>query len=363
MTKSIDHKSRVSYFGQQVGIDSEDHRRYLVLSQRKIIPAFTTMEKRDGPRRPERKVLHPSREVFDLYITDRISVWFVQITYESHNITRKRPGGRDETWSEEKFLEEVQCCIQYPFKNRFLLFKVKGGVDENDKTLSLDVRQKKGDVVTNYMDVCVLEMLPQDEAQVVIREAVNLENNMSSYYASRGNLKRLKFYTENGCDLSAIGDRNWTLLQLAAYHGHIDIVKYLITEKHVELNVISTDGMDALFCSIKGGHLEIFQTLVEAGARVRSEREMKEGEDGHLTYAIACKQVDIARYLNRPDGTLVEECISSHGVRSTTPPGRFFTTIDDGYPYSHTTNVVKKAKPSKGNGGKKKYGSTAAKRK
>jgi hypothetical protein len=365
MKNAIDHKSRVSYFGQQVGYDLED-LRYLVLSKRRIIPAYTTMEKRDGPRRPERKMLHPSREVFDIYMTDRTSVWYVEITYGVHNITRKRPGGRDETWPEEKFLDEIQSCIQYPFKNRFLLFKVKGGVDENDKTIALDVRQKKGDTVMNYMQACVLDIVPPEQAHVVISEAVTLENTIASFYAGRGNLKRLKMYTENGCDLSSVGDGHWTLLQLAAYHGYMEIVTYLITEKQADLNIRSRDGLDALFCAIKGGHFEIFQTLVEAGAEVRSEADMQPGEDGHMTYAVACNRVDIVRYLNRPDGPFVRECIASHGVRNTDPPGRLFTTIDGGYPFSHAVEAAKKTRPSKSRGGpgaKKKTGAPAANKK
>lgn len=347
----IDHKLRVSYFGQQVGIDLSD-KRYLVLSKRTIIPAYTTMEKRDGPRRPERKMLHPSKEVIQLYLTDRSSVWQAEISYETHNLIRKRPGGRDETWPEDKFLAEIQSAIQYPFKNRFLIFKVKGGVDENDYTISLDVRQKKGDVVTNYMKVCELSLLNPEGASDILAQATSLENTMVSFYCKRGNLKRLKMYLDNGGDLNNVSDGAWSPLQLAVYGGHMDIVQYLLTEMHADPNVRSADNMDPLFCAIKGGHLDIFEALEQAGAKLRRETEMAEGEEGHLTYATACHQVEIVRYINRPDGPLVADCNAEHGVRNRAPPERFFTTIDGGYPFSHVPPPEKKRGKSRGKKGR-----------
>ena len=352
---ATDHQARVSYFGQQVGIDMDD-RKYLVLSKRRIIPAYTSMEKRDGPRRPERKMLHPSREVFDVFLTNREAVWKVEISYETHNLIRKRPGGRDETWSEDTFYSEVQRCIQYPFKNRFLIFKVKGG-DEDDSTLTLDIRQKKGDIVTMYMQHCILHCLSPTEASAVLREALALEHAMICFYSKQGNLKRLRMYIDNGGDPNNVADGKWSALQLAAYGGHAEIVQYLVTERGVDMNVRSADKMDALFCATKGGHVDIFIMLHQAGARLISCNDEAEGEEGHLTYAVTCKQVDIARYINKPDGAMVSECNASHGVRSTEPPWRYFTTIDGGYPFSHLPKAQERRSKVRGGAtGRKKGG-------
>mmetsp|Transcript_23909 Transcript_23909/g.35093 ORF Transcript_23909/g.35093 Transcript_23909/m.35093 type:complete len:347 (+) Transcript_23909:125-1165(+) len=325
---TLDHKLHVSYFGQQVHNDLSTVP-YLVFSRRKIIPAYTQYEKRNGPKKPERLKLYPSKLAFDLYVSDRVRVWFTEITYESHNLTRKRPGGRDTTWPEDVFFKEIQTEIQNPQENPHLLFNFISSGDSGGITLYM--KQKKDDIVKNFMKPCDLSVLNEDIAAEALALALEEERRMVDIVCRTGNLEKLKMYCEYGADVNPPGGGPWTPLQLATYCGHEYIVLFLVEEKGVDINVVSADGFDPIMCAIKGGHEEFLEYLLDKGAVLKDENDFEDGTEGHITFAAACGQRDIVKYLCRPGGPKDAQALAAHGKRDTNPPQRFFTTLD-GYP-------------------------------
>lgn len=74
MEIKLDHKFHISYLN-----DNNSKESYLCYSCRKILPSYTKMEKRDGPKKPERLKLYPSREILKIYLTNDLNVWKISL--------------------------------------------------------------------------------------------------------------------------------------------------------------------------------------------------------------------------------------------------------------------------------------------
>lgn len=61
---------------------------------------------------------------------------------------------------------------------------------------------------------------------------------------------------------------NRTPLHLAASEGHLDIVKYLIEEQKVEVNVGDRHGNTPLFEAISGEHTEVVEYIKSKGGEL-----------------------------------------------------------------------------------------------
>ncbi|MFP3036388.1 MAG: ankyrin repeat domain-containing protein [Wolbachia sp.] len=67
----------------------------------------------------------------------------------------------------------------------------------------------------------------------------------------------------NGFDINYMFNNECTLLHIAALNGCLDIVKYLIEQRHVDVNQADKEGFTAL-----NGRLDIVKYLIENGADV-----------------------------------------------------------------------------------------------
>lgn len=333
----LDHLYHISHI-----IDHISGERFTILSKRHTIPSYVQMEKRNGPKKPERPKLYPSREVFQLYLSNGKVVWGNEISFEEHNLSRVRPGGRDETWTQEVFLSEIQTIVQSPSRDPSCLFQLRPIQDG----VHLEIKSRKGDVVVNYLKSCELRKFEEIDAQTILERIEIEEISLINFFSSRGKLDQVQLYLEGSSgniDLNSLEKGTWSAIQRAAYCGHIDVVRYLI-EKGANPNIQSDDGMDPLFCAIKGGHLAVVQLLSESGALVKMD-EIVANEvrcEGHLSNATKCRQREIVEYFCRPGGQIDLQLTSHHGTRKTghPDPHRFFTTLD-GYPIerSHETTI------------------------
>jgi hypothetical protein len=339
----LDHRAHLAEIK-----DQSTGQTYSVLSQRKVIPAYVQLEQRNGPKKPARPKLYPKKEVIEVFVSNGKLVWGSEICFEEHNISRIRPGGRDETWTEEIFFREVQMALQYSSLDPTCLFQLRP-IQED---FNFEIKARRGDIVVNYLKPCQLSRLEDLDSQTVL-ERIELENNaLIHFFCSRGDLVKLQLCLEGRAavsDINLVEKGCWAPIQRAAYSGHLEVVHYLIV-KGANVDVQSDDGMDPMCCAIKGGHLPIVQLLSESGARIRMDENTEDapGREGHLTYALTCRQREIAEYLDRPDGQLRQELTSLNGARRTGPPEppRFFTTID-GYPVTHIDPVKSAVKKRK----------------
>lgn len=333
----LDHKYHISH-----ATDHTSGQRYTILSQRQTIPSYVQMEKRNGPKKPERPKLYPSREVFQVFFSNGKVVWGNQISFEQNNLSRIRPGGRDETWSPETFFFEIQTIIQSPSRDPSCLFYLRPIEDG----YHLEVKSRKGDVVVNYLKECELRKLEELDSQTILERIELEERSLINFFSSRGKLHQVRLYLEGSSRAIDLNNNlekgTWSAIQRAAYCGHADVVHYLL-EKGASPNIQSDDEMDPLLCAIKGGHLEVVQLLIQNGALVKMD-EIIGNEikcEGHLSYATKCRQREIVEYLCVPGGQLDIMLTSDHGTRKTGPPDphRFFTTLD-GYPAKRDHKVT-----------------------
>lgn len=92
--------------------------------------------------------------------------------------------------------------------------------------------------------------------------------------------------------------RRFTPLQLAAYHGHTDVVEYLAS-KGANINAINQDGLTALHLAALSGFKDTVLALLSHGAAVNAR-----DADG-LTPLVRAKQrqhTDIVELLRQQGG-------------------------------------------------------------
>ncbi len=85
------------------------------------------------------------------------------------------------------------------------------------------------------------------------------------YNAQIGNYDMVEDQIKRGIDISCSDINGYTALDLAANHGHIEIVKLLITNK-ANIDIKDYGKATPLFSAITGLHLDIVNYLIHAGA-------------------------------------------------------------------------------------------------
>ncbi|MCE1177866.1 MAG: ankyrin repeat domain-containing protein [Micrococcales bacterium] len=83
--------------------------------------------------------------------------------------------------------------------------------------------------------------------------------------ARTGDAERLPLYVDHGLPVNLTdGDGN-TILMLAAYHGHVDLVRALV-ERGADVDRLNDRGQSPLAGAFFKGEDEVAQVLIEAGA-------------------------------------------------------------------------------------------------
>ena len=72
---------------------------------------------------------------------------------------------------------------------------------------------------------------------------------------------------ENGADVNAVDEGNWTALHRAAWKGHVDVVKVLI-QNGADVNALMNDKMTALWIAAIKRHIPCILQLVCFGAEI-----------------------------------------------------------------------------------------------
>lgn len=117
--------------------------------------------------------------------------------------------------------------------------------------------------------------------------------------AAHGHLEIVEYLINAGIDVNAEGGTFSTnALERATTKGHLDIAKYLIS-RNVEMDISEPDR-NPLFAAIYGGHLEIVKLLVEKNINIsiKYSGEIMEDMDAY-SFAIERGQTEIAVYLKQ----------------------------------------------------------------
>jgi hypothetical protein len=97
--------------------------------------------------------------------------------------------------------------------------------------------------------------------------------------ADDGDIARVRELVAMGNDVNALNAENgWPPLSRAAYHGHLDIVEYLLSQK-ADIKRQEANGFTALHLAALGGQKKVVEFLLEQGADVSIRAR---GKDANL---------------------------------------------------------------------------------
>lgn len=117
--------------------------------------------------------------------------------------------------------------------------------------------------------------------------------------AAHGNLEIVEYLINTGIDINAKGGTFSTnALERATTKGHLDIAEYLIS-RNVEMDISEPDR-NPLFAAIYGGHFEIVKLLVKNNIDIfiKYTGDTMKDMDAYA-FAIERGQLEIAEYLRR----------------------------------------------------------------
>ena len=109
-----------------------------------------------------------------------------------------------------------------------------------------------------------------------------------------GALANVKMLVEAGADVSATDPTRETCLIIAAYHGHTEIVSYLVGLPEVDLNHHGSTNFTALHFAVQYKHADVVQLLIDAGADVNA---IERNGQTCFFLAVGHGHTDIVRYL------------------------------------------------------------------
>lgn len=99
----------------------------------------------------------------------------------------------------------------------------------------------------------------QSRQNTRLLDAVKVDNDVD---AAKSALK-------NGADVNFKGGMDRAMLYYAVHHGNMTMVDLLLSYKP-DINVLDEEGMGPLHEAMAGGHIEIAQKLIDAGADINA---------------------------------------------------------------------------------------------
>jgi len=155
------------------------------------------------------------------------------------------------------------------------------------------------------------------------RNQMNRELTLLHIAAFNGRLDIIRYFVdEKKVDINKADNDGNTALHFAAFNGHLGIVKYLVDEKKVDVNKADNDGYTALRLAAFNGHLDIVKYLVDE-KKVDINKADNDGAtaldkaafNGHLDtvkYLVDEKKVDINKADNDGEIALHKAAFNGH---------------------------------------------------
>ncbi|XP_062979584.1 G patch domain and ankyrin repeat-containing protein 1 [Elgaria multicarinata webbii] len=138
--------------------------------------------------------------------------------------------------------------------------------------------------------------------------------------AQDGNLKSLQILVEKeGCDVNYKDGYYWTAMMCAAYAGHGEAVRYLLSLGAAWVGVCETQGRDAMDLAEEAGHQDIVDILQESERPRVKEESFSSQAPVERKYCAVCQ----AHY--REDTVALHERSTAHlfNRRDPLPPTRY----------------------------------------
>ncbi len=91
--------------------------------------------------------------------------------------------------------------------------------------------------------------------------------------AANGHLDLVRYLISQKADLNSVDEQGKTPLNLAIQKNHLNVVQYLIEEEKINVNVLDTFGSTPLDSAAMNGYLDMVQYLVRQGAELSTENK------------------------------------------------------------------------------------------
>ena len=351
-----DHKVKLSYLKNE-----EDGTVYPCLCKRfRTEPSFRVYE---ADERKAGKLVHVKRNIFvapyelvEMVIGTPRHIWYARLTYKEHNVIRRR-ATRDDTWTEEDWLDKTLASIQDPPKHPRMHFFLR----EKQNRLGIghdfefELKEKNNGKIIKYINPATLRCLPPGHyeglsekdkklefgrhtvlppsPQRFLEEIYSINHDKFTRLCKTGKLQDLKdFYKLGYVDPKAFtGEgphpQGWCPLQNAAYHGKTKVVKWLLEEIKVPYDARSADGWTAMHCACLKGHFEISKILHDRGASIFDETRAGGGGFTPMILMMENRHADMVRYYMGEESKYAEECYASHGYRPTLMPPDMYNVL------------------------------------
>ena len=114
--------------------------------------------------------------------------------------------------------------------------------------------------------------------------------------AWNGHMEAVKWLLDNGAPLNRDGNY-WGALHYAVFNGHADLAKYLI-ERGSNVNARSPNGSTPLMMAAREGREEIARTLLESGADTRAKNDWG---DTPLALAMRYDHYRLGKMISSPE--------------------------------------------------------------
>jgi len=102
------------------------------------------------------------------------------------------------------------------------------------------------------------------------------------------NLDLLHYFHDNGAEIIAKDNNDWTPLHYTACYGHLSVVEYLVNQK-ADINAKNEDNQTPLHLAAENGHLHVVEYLVNQKADINAKTNDDwtplhyAARDGHLS--------------------------------------------------------------------------------
>ena len=283
LERPYNHRLSLSHLGE----DKNGHE-YRVLSKLRSYKAYTERIEIMTNKGPMMKtVFREETSHVEVTICDfeGEECWYGILYASKYNVSRKRQGGRDDTWEKEEFDLIVLDAIQNPFENEGMTYEM---TIRDDGRLHFEIKDtKESGKVVKLLKNCFLDRAPPEitTPEKTIKLVIDILTDHLCIACRIGDLEHAeKMLEELGASphYGSFGEDDlsyWPPLHLACHFGHLDVVKWLIDDHEVDVSHETPDGMKPVQIAARRGYPEIVNYLIKSGA----DHELKTINDESLS--------------------------------------------------------------------------------
>ena len=311
---AVDENIKYDYIKRSYYIGSdEDGKSYMALAVVvKEDSSFEMVPVKSSKGDRLRKKYVAACDVVEIEICDGEAVWMGAISYDEHNVSRKRAGGRDDTWDKYTFIFNVIDALQNSNSRPSITFKFKYEGDD----IIFDIFDSDNGSIKKYLNNFKLEREEDEFVVEFLKTFKEIHIDLLCSTIRAGHFEKASGWILTDVDINSCDSTGWTALQYACYFGHLNIVQWLVDDLEAEINKCSDKNFAPAQCACKHDYLDIIQFLISRGASLDNGII---SSDTVTSISVRNKAAETLQWVAGSDGPIAEEIKNNHGVRDRTP--------------------------------------------